>query len=322
MRIAGQDRCQDNGSNEKLKIGGRLSMEIRVWVDCDNKLGESPIWDEREQLLYWIDGLSCQIWRCAADGSDVQHWDLPATIGSIALREQGGAVVAMETGLHLFDFDTGGLTLVGHPEEGREGVRLNDGKVDGRGRFVVGSLDIDTLYKPPVEGVGRASLYRLDADLRLHVLERNVAMSNGPCWNADNSIFYFADSTRDAIYAYDWDEECGAPRNKRLFHRLKRMETPDGAAVDMDGYLWTTTNGAFTGVGEVRRFAPDGTLDRVIVMPVPSPTSLAFGGADRDILFVTSMNMTSEAPTAPLNGRLFAIHGLGVQGVPIGRFAG
>lgn len=297
-------------------------MDIRVCVDCSNKLGESPVWDVAEQRLYWIDGLAGQVWRCSADGSDVRHWDLPAVIGSMALRERGGAVLAMETGLHLFDFRTGALQRIAHPEEGREGLRFNDGKVDSRGRFVVGSLDIDTLYTPPKEGEGRAALYRLDPDLSLHVLERNVAMSNGPCWNAANDIFYFADSTRDAIYVYDWDEEAGVPSNRRLFTRLARQETPDGAAVDTEGYLWTTTNGAFTAVGEVRRFAPDGTLDRVIVMPVPSPTSLAFGGPDLDILYVTSMNMPSEAPPAPLDGRLFSIHGLGVRGVPVRRFAG
>lgn len=297
-------------------------MDIRVCVDCANKLGESPIWDTESERLYWIDGLSSQIWSASADGSEVRQWQLPAIIGSMALRVGGGAVVAMETGIHLYDFDSGKLTLIAHPEIGKETVRLNDGKVDSRGRFVVGSLDIDTLYTPPVAGGARATLYRLDIDLSLHVLERDIALSNGPCWNADNSIFYFADSTRDAIYVYDWDEESGTPSNKRLFARTAPRETPDGAAVDMDGYLWTTTNGAFTGVGEIRRYAPDGTLDRVIVMPVPSPTSIAFGGPERDILFVTSMNMPSETPPAPLDGRLFAIHGLGVQGVPIPRFGG
>lgn len=252
-------------------------MDIRVCVDCVNKLGESPLWDEQEQRLYWIDGLSGEIWRCDVDGAGVRRWVVGPIIGSMALRENGGALLATETGLHFYDFDSGASTLIAHPEEGCEGLRLNDGKVDSRGRFIVGSLDRDTVYTPPQDSAGRASLYRLDTDLSLHVIERGIALSNGPCWNADNSLFYFADSTRDIIYVYDWDEGSGVPTNRRPFHQLNPREMPDGAAVDTEGYLWTATNGAFSAIGEIRRFAPDGSLDRVIVMPVPSPTSVAFG---------------------------------------------
>jgi len=296
--------------------------DIRVCVDCRNTLGEGPVWDPIEQRLYWLDGLSGEIWRCSADGSEVQTWTLPATIGSMALRERGGAVVALETGLHLFDFDSGALEPIAHPEEGKEGVRLNDGKVDSRGRFIVGSLDMETIAGPPASGQARGSLYRLDTDLRLHRLESGIGCSNNPSWSPDNRTFYFSDSFIDTIYAYDWDEATGTPGNRRVFARSEPRVTPDGGTVDAEGFLWLATNGAFTGIGELRRFAPDGTLDRAVVMPTATPTSLMFGGPDLDILYVTTMNLPTEVPASPCDGNLLAVHGLGIRGLPERRFRG
>lgn len=296
-------------------------MDIRVCVDCNNTLGEGPVWDVAEQRLYWIDGSSEEIWRCAPDGSDLRTWNLPSHIGSMALRSNGGAVLALESGLHLFDFDSGALELVAHPEEGLPGVRLNDGEVDSRGRFVVGSVDMDMVFERG-EKKPRGSLYRLDTDLSLHVLEDAICISNNPCWSPDNKTFYFTDSSTDTMFAYDWDEAQGIPNNKRTFVQMGEREIPDGGAVDEEGYIWSVTNGAFAGIGELRRYAPDGTLDRAIEMPTPKTTSLAFGGPDLDILFVTSLNLPTNIAQTPQDGKLFAVHGLGIRGLPQQRFGG
>lgn len=293
--------------------------DIRVCVNCTNTLGEGPLWDVEEQRLYWLDGMKGQILRCAADGSDVTTWELPGEIGSMALRTQGGALVALSTGLHFFDFDSGKLDFICHPEEGKENVRLNDGKVDSRGRFVVGSLDMGS-FEPGAER--RGTLYRLDPDLSLHRLDDGISVSNGPCWSPDGATFYFTDSSDDAIRAYDWDLETGAATNKRIFTQLATASIPDGGTVDAEGYVWTAANGAFTGVGELRRYAPDGTLDRTVAMPTPKPTSLMFGGPELDILYVTSMNIPGEVAETPFDGKLFAVHGLGIRGLPEYRFGG
>lgn len=297
-------------------------VNIDVCVDRTNLLGEGPNWDVAEQRLYWIDGIAGEIWRCDAGGAEVRSWTLPAAIGSMALRRDGGAVVALASGLHLFDFASGAMRFIADPEAGKAGVHLNDGQVDPQGRFVVGSMDNDRVYDPPARDVGRGTLYRLDTDLSLHRLETAISISNGPCWSPDGRTFYFTDSTADMIYAYDWDGTAGVPSNRRPFARTGRNEIPDGGAVDEEGCVWTATNGAFTGVGELRRYTPDGRLDRTIAMPVPKTTSLAFGGADLNILYVTSMNRPTNVPNTPLDGRLFAVRGLGVRGLPGRRFAG
>ena len=132
---------------------------------------------------------------------------------------------------------------------------------------------------------------------------------------------YFADSWTREIYAYDLDLRAGTIANRRVFARFAEDEgIPDGATVDIDGYLWIAH---FDG-WRVSRFAPDGRLHRVIEMPVPRPTSCAFGGPNLDVLYVTSAsyNLSPEAlAQAPLSGAIFALD-VGTRGLVEPRFAG
>lgn len=298
-------------------------VEIRVSVPCNNTLGEGPVWDAGEQRLYWIDSMAGEIWRCRADGSNISKWTLPAEIGSLALRQQGGAVVALATGLHFFDFTTSTLTFIAHPEDGKEGVRLNDGKVDAGGRFVVGSLDMKHGLDQEHPDDWRGTLYRLDPDLTLSRLHDRISISNGPCWSPDGRIFYFTDSMAGTIYAHDWNVATGEPAGRRVFATIPASETlPDGATVDADGNLWSAGNGAWSGRGVLRCYAPDGALRREIELPTARPTSLMFGGPDLDILYVTTMNLEARAAASPYDGKLLSVHGTGARGIAERRFAG
>lgn len=116
-------------------------MRIEVLIDVKTVLGEGPLWDVEEQRLYFIDSFGCNVFRCTADGREVRAWDVPAKIGSMALRRQGGAVVSLANGFHFLDFKTGDCQLIVDPELDKPANRINDGKVDKRGRFVAGSMD-------------------------------------------------------------------------------------------------------------------------------------------------------------------------------------
>ncbi len=290
-------------------------QDIRVLVDCKNILGEGPLWDVEEQRLYWIDSFGNQVFRCTARGTEIANWNVPAKIGSLALRRAGGAVVSLQTGFHLLDFSTGECSYLHDPEPQLVNTRINDGKVDRVGRFVAGSMDASE------EGPNGA-LYRLDPDHSVHVLERGIICSNGPCWSPDGNTFYFADTWSEAISVYDYDQSTGTPTNKRTFASFKEIGgAPDGATVDAEGYVWS----AAVYSGQIVRFAPDGSIDRVIKMPVLKVTSMNFGGPDLDILYVTSMArppLPRFPEDGPMAGNLFAIHGLGVRGIPEPRFAG
>jgi L-arabinonolactonase len=295
--------------------------DIRTLVDGNNTLGEGPLWDVAEQRLYWIDSMKGLIFRATADGRELETWTLPSNIGSMALRTRGGALLALENGLNFFDFKTGKAEPFANPEDGKEHVRLNDGKVDAQGRFIVGSLDM-AMFSPSPPPQARGNLYRLDTDLSLHVIDTNIGCANGPCWSNDGRIFYFVDTFAGKIFAYDWDARTGTPSNRRNFTDTIHPGLPDGATVDSEGYYWNAFNGTGAGQGEVRRYAPDGTVDRRIELPSLKVTSLMFGGPELDILYVTSMAMNGFPEDRPCDGSLFAVHGLGVRGLPEHRFGG
>lgn len=292
-------------------------MRIEIVVDVKTTLGEGPVWDVEQQRLYWIDSFDGRVLRCTEDGRELRAWDVGQKIGSMALRKNGdAAIVALQNGLYNLDLPTGDLELIVDPEPGRPNNRLNDGKVDRQGRFIVGSMDTQ-------EDQASAKLYRLDPDLSLHTLDEGIIVSNGPCWSPNGETFYFADTWSGEIWAYDYDNATGAVANRRTFAMVDTSTggAADGCTVDAEGCLWQ----ALVYAGKLVRYTPDGQVDRIIEMPVKKVTSLTFGGSNLDTLFVTSM-AKPPLPRFPEDGQqrgaLFAITGLGVKGIAEKRFAG
>jgi L-arabinonolactonase len=279
-----------------------------------DQLGESPVWDERRQRLYWIDALAGLIHALNPVTGATEQFSVPAPIGSLALRGDGGAVLALRNGFARYDFDIRALTIgpsigLDHPK-----VRLNDGKADPYGRFVAGTMHGDRAQdEAPLGG-----LYRLDASGALELLETNLAVSNGPCFGPNGTTFYLADSARRVIWAYDYGQD-GPLSNKRVFVDTEAQASGcDGATIDSEGYLWSV----LVRTGKIARFAPNGTIAHTIDMPIRHPTSVAFGGPDLDVLYVTSISHSHAlGDDHPDAGGLFAVEGLGVRGLPALRFA-
>ncbi|MDU8454786.1 SMP-30/gluconolactonase/LRE family protein [Pseudomonas syringae group sp. J254-4] len=291
-------------------------MRIEIVVDVKTTLGEGPVWDVEQQRLYWIDSFDGRVLRCTDDGRELRAWDVGQKIGSMALRRNGdAALVALQSGIYNLDLPTGDLELIVDPEPGLPNNRLNDGKVDRQGRFIVGSMDTQ-------EDQASAKLYRLDPDLSLHTLDEGIIVSNGPCWSPGGETFYFADTWSGDIWAYDYDNTSGAVANRRTFAKVDTSAggAADGCTVDAEGCLWQVLVYA----GKLVRYTPDGQVDRIIDMPVKKVTSLTFGGPNLDTLYVTSM-ARPPLPRFPEDcqqrGALFAITGLGVQGIAERRFA-
>lgn len=299
-------------------------VEIRLLVDCKNNLGEGPIWDVQHERLYWVDSTAAEIWSCRENGSDARVHYVPTFIGSMALRKNGGAVLALASGFAFYDFESQQVTPIGNPLGDSGEYRFNDGKVDRAGRFFAGCmgfdfdpLDVTVARRPARNG----SLYRLDPDLKITELDTGFICFNAPCWSPDDKTFYCGDSEHKAIWAYDYDIGSGSISNKRPFiSDANFARTIDGACVDSEGFLW---NAKVLG-GRIIRYSPDGSIDRVVEVPIRNLTSIMFGGKNLDVLYFTTMGrpMRGINPTQPGAGGLFAVYGLGVTGLPETRFGG
>ena len=288
------------------------SARIRRVGDTRDQLGESPVWDDRAQQLYWIDSLAGTIHRLDPASGELADFHAPAPVGSMVLRRDGGAMLALRHGFARYDFALGQVTSIISIDCDHPMVRLNDGKADPCGRFIAGTMHGGRAHDEPALG----GLYRLQAG-GLEILETDLGVGNGPCFSPDGAILYLADSARRSIWAYHY--RCDGPlANKRLFVDTRSLNSaPDGATVDADGYIWSVLVHA----GAVARFAPDGRLDRIVELPVKHPTSVAFGGPDLDILYVTSISKSTHlSASEPGAGGLFAVEGLGIRGLSVSRF--
>jgi sugar lactone lactonase YvrE len=271
-----------------------------------NVIGEGPRWHATEQRLYWVDFIENQ---------NIHAWD-PATrelhtyrtstpITALGFRRAGGLIVATRGQIATFSLATGELGGFTSVDE-RPSMRLNDGAVDRQGRFWVGSMHSERQSEP------HGSLYRFDPDGTVHTMDTGITVSNGLGWSPDQRIFYFVDTFRRFVYAYDYSAK-GSIGNRRVFVETTEADGyPDGLAVDSEGHVLV----AFWGGWKIVRYDPDGRREREIRFPVANPTACAFGGANLDELYVTSARLgltAAQLADQPLAGDLFRVR-LGVRG--------
>lgn len=274
---------------------------VDVAVAEPAQLGESPVWSGAEQRLYWadIDGQAVHRFDPATGSDEIQG--LPARPGSLALTaEPGQLLVAIEHELVRFDFESGSIEPFVVLEEPNVGIRLNDGRTDPGGRFVVGSMFADT---KALKTVG--SLHMVSADGSHQVLRTNVGTANGLAFDTARNRMYFADTPTQKVIVWDFDVDTGQRQNERVFFDYSTIDgKPDGACVDAEGYYWSASVYGWA----VVRISPSGAVERRIELPVEKPTMPAFGGPELTTLFVTSIGGGSGARNGVAAGALLAIN--------------
>lgn len=273
-------------------------------------LGESPLWDERAQCLWWVDIRQPAIRRLNSGTGHVRTWPMPALVGCIALVDDGRLLVALPQQIALFDAADGSLRPYVEPPPMSADHRFNDGRCDRQGRFWVGSMN--NITRAP-EGV----LYCLEGRT-LRAVRSGVCIPNSLAFSPDGRTLYFADSLRYELYSYAYDTGTGTPGAERVIATTQPPGFPDGSTVDAEGFLWNAEFNA----ARIVRYAPDGRVDRIVEVPVPRPTCCAFGGPDLRTLYVTTASqhmIPAELDAQPLAGALLALD-VGVPGLPESRF--
>ena len=281
-------------------------------VDCiqkvDAQLGETPLWDARTNQLWWIDIEQPRLWRLDPSTGETSSLPQPGTyLGSLALTQSGRQLVARDLDLVILD-GAAATPFASTPDEIMPQTRLNDGRVDAKGRLWIGTMDNGLTN-------GFGALYRVDPDGTMTRQLDDVIVANGIAFDPAGRHMYFTDTRRYITWKLTLDGDGDMVTGREVLADYSTTgDRPDGACVDADGCLWQ----AFFAGGKVVRYAPDGRIDREIALPATNPTCLCFGGPDYRTLFVTTAFkfLTPEQLAAePLAGSVFAIHGAG-QGVP------
>jgi len=268
------------------------------------KLGEGPTWDVDRQRLIWVDILHSRVHSYDPVSGRRTVLTTEQHVGAAKPRAGGGLVLNLRDGVGLHGPD--GFRWLHHePVPGR---RANDAAVAPDGSLWAGTMRYD-------ETAGGGSLFRITGDGTVTPVLDEVAVSNGTGWSPDGRLMYYIDSPTRRIDVFDMAD--GTPVGRRPLAEIADGEGwPDGLTVDADGCVWV----ALWDGGAVRRYTPDGELDRVVNLPVRRPTACAFGGAELSDLYITTARVGLDAPH-PLSGSLLVVPGAG-KGLAQSAFAG
>jgi sugar lactone lactonase YvrE len=291
-------------------------MSGRIVVEAGDYMGETPVWSEAEQALYWV---NCErepaLRRWDPATGETKVWPMPERCGGVALRDGGEPIVILASGVFDFDRASGALTPYAPSPYGPH-VALHESFVDRRGRLWLGSVD-STVGENGQLYPGGAGFARLDGR-QLTVMIPHMSITNMLAFSPSGDIMYFCDSLRRTIWAADMDPEKGAILGMRPFVQLPQEVCGDGACVDTEGGYWV----AIFGGGAIHRYRPDGKLDHVETLPFSQPTKPCFGGPELRTIYVTStqIDVPGFVHKGP-NGALYAFES-GVTGIAEELFAG
>ncbi len=290
-------------------------MNIECVVDARANVGEGPVWDNVAGVLWWTD-IEGRRMHCFDPSSGVdREYPIAERVGSFALRDQGGFVLAIDSGFAFWSPERPDhLDHLHDPEPERTMNRFNDGACDRQGRFVASSMNLEN----PKQAT--AAIYRFDSDRRCERLLDGIHVGNGIAFSPDGGTAYAADTVAQTVWRFRYDLSTGSLADRQVFISTEQLDgMPDGATVDADGRYWLA--GVFG--WHLYVFSPDGRLERTIEMPVKMPSRPMFGGDDLDELYVTSIAGAGDVdPEQPQAGGLFRITGLDTRGLAEPRFKG
>lgn len=273
-------------------------------------LGEGPLWESDKKRLLWVDILGQSLRFFDPVRSEEAVYPIGKLIGTAVPATDGGYVLGLEDGIYRFREDSGAMEHIASPERHIPSNRFNDGKCDPAGRFWLGTMSLEGKSD-------MASLYRMDADLKVTRAETGISLSNGLGWSPAGDEMYFIDTMKGIVYAYDYRLDTGDISERRVLLRFSgESGMPDGMTVDAEGRLWI----AHWGGGRVTCWDPASCseLERIEV-PAKLVTSCAFGGSDLEDLYITTAADRDSGHEDLYGGSLFRIK-TGAKGIPSVRF--
>ncbi|WP_168120184.1 SMP-30/gluconolactonase/LRE family protein [Paenibacillus sp. HB172176] len=280
---------------------------LKLAVDAKAQLGEGPCWDAKNGLLYWVDimGKNIHVHNPEMDTNEIIPVGMH--VGSMALRQSGGIVMAADQGFYSLAPASRRVELLHAPSEELPTNRFNDGKCDPSGRFWAGSMPFEG-------GAPTGHLYCMEADFKVRHMRDGIRCSNGLAWSLDQSTMYYIDTPTREVAAFRYDAGTGDIESPKVAISVPKEEgSPDGMTIDEEGMLWIAHWGGY----KVSRWNPETgkKLDEIAV-PAAQVTSCAFGGKNRNELYITSARIGLDEDTLqkqPHAGGVFKIE-LNVRG--------
>lgn len=271
-------------------------MQIRIISDVISQLGESPVWCDMTQQLYYVDILQNRLIRYIPD-QDVSLIDpLPFLASAVILTTQKWVVILIsDKGLFYFDILTKTFSKLADYPDKIDYTRPNEGAVSPDGDIIFGTMP----YKLATNET-KGCWYQFDSKCNLiSRIGAPVIIPNTLCWY--QNLLFFADSQKRTMYVSD--------NNMQTFESFfidQEGISPDGSTITNDGELWNAKWGA----SKLACYSIKKDHKREITLPTLNPTSCCFGGEDLSTLYVTSSTLDIDNPDQN-QGCLLAISDVG-----------
>lgn len=209
--------------SKKDKISS--TYKIEPIFNVNNEFLECPVLDEKNNIIYCVASKNNKIYKI--DLKTKEYETIPTLggiVGSIALNNDGTLICAEESGIYKIDLKTNERVFLADFKN-KDRV-YNDGKLDAKGRFIVGTSG----------KFNNGKLYSFDGKY-VKVLAENITCSNGIAFSKDNKIMYYIDSETHKVAKYDYNLESGEAVFDRYVIEINDG-TPDGMCIDKDENLW------------------------------------------------------------------------------------
>ena len=284
-----------------------MTLEAQPAYEVGARLGEGPVWVERDAALWFTDIKQRKIHCFDPASGDRKSWDSAEQVGFVFPLRGGGYIAGLQSGLHRFDPESGKFEIIVEVEPDLPSNRLNDGVVDPQGRLWFGTMDDS-------ERTQSGSYYCFSHGELKRTNLTGIAITNGPAVSPDGSTLYWVDTLGCTINSCDILGDGTLGPSELLVRIDAREGHPDGPSVDSEGCIWV---GLYSG-WEARRYSPGGEVLDEVRFPVSNITKVAFGGPNLSNAYATTARHLLSAEKLeeqPLAGALFEFEAP-VPGIP------
>ncbi len=250
-------------------------------------LGEGPIWDERLQVLYFVDILNKNLFQWNYNSSQIMVFSFDEYISCLALSDNTDCLyIALESGIYSFDLINQCKTLHCQPES-QPNYRYNDGRVDENGSWLLGSMN-NINNGPNATLQPDAKLYKITGQ-QSSVLLDQVTISNGIAYYGDD--LYYIDSKLNSVRKFKYNRE--GLHDEQLIFSIQNGSTLDGMCISRNQKLYIANWGG----SQILVFnLQAGLLEQSISLPALNPSSCTFGGPLLNELFITTSQIGDDNP--------------------------
>ena len=296
-------------------ISSTVTAPLRlIGGEAGSILGESPLW--HAGAFYWTDVNGGSIHGLLVDGVIVTRSFNTPVVAITATSHDDLLLVVLGDRIGLWDRVSDRFSTLQHAVVDWPKQRFNDATIDPSGRLWVGrmrnNIGPDGSHVDATDQQGDIICVDMKASMPTGIAA--LGCPNGLAFALDQEQIFWADSAANCLMTGRVDRLSTAVTNAKEFGDRCDRGIPDGSAVDAQGYLW---NARFGG-GCIVRFAPDGSIDRVLKLPVTNPTCCCFGDAQSTTLYVTSARLL--APEDEVCAGFVLALDVGITGAPLNVF--